>query len=253
MHEPNVQRLMQIIQPGWQVLDIGGWACPFNRATHVMDAEAYATRGYYAKIGKPAFQGPAQEHFTASTWIQRDICGRQPYPFKDKELDYVTCSHTLEDIRDPLWVCSEMVRVAKRGYVEIPSRMWETCRGTEHPRLAGLSHHRWLIEVSGNHISFLPKFHMIHRDPAFNFPPATLGRMKEEDAIAYLFWDGEFTFAERTIHGTDAMAAELVRYAGEHAALAGSQSFHCGWIRFLDQLNLQCQRGQRALRRITGG
>ena len=149
MHEPNVQRLLQIIQPGWKVLDIGGWACPFNRATHVMDAERFETRGYYAKIGKPAFQGPAQEHFTAATWIQRDICGREPYPFKDKELDFVTCSHTLEDIRDPLWVCSEMVRISRRGYVEIPSRLWETCRGTEHPRLAGLSHHRWLIEITG--------------------------------------------------------------------------------------------------------
>jgi hypothetical protein len=32
----------------------------------------------------------------------------------------VICSHTLEDIRDPLWVCSEMIRIGKAGYIELP-------------------------------------------------------------------------------------------------------------------------------------
>ncbi len=252
MHEPNVQRLLQIIQPGWKVLDIGGWACPFNRATHVMDAERFETRGYYAKIGKPAFQGPAQEHFTAATWIQRDICGREPYPFKDKELDFVTCSHTLEDIRDPLWVCSEMVRISRRGYVEIPSRLWETCRGTEHPRLAGLSHHRWLIEITGNHISFLPKYHMLHRSPRFNLPEAMLRTLTEEESITYLFWDGSFTFEERTIHGVDAMGGELTRFAAQYSGRYGGQALRATWSDTLDKLTFLSQRVGRVGRRLVG-
>ena len=79
--------------------------------------------------------------FTKDSWIVRDICAKEPFPFRDKELDFVVCSHTLEDIRDPLWVCSEIIRIGKAGYIEVPSRLWETCRGME-PGIAGLSHHR---------------------------------------------------------------------------------------------------------------
>jgi len=252
MYEPNVQRLLKIIQPDWQVLDIGGWACTFNRATHVMDSEPYATRGHYSKIGMPSFQGGEREYFTAATWIQRDICGREPYPFKDKELDYVTCSHTLEDVRDPLWVCSEMVRIAKRGYLEIPSRICETCLGWEHHRLAGLSHHRWLIEIAGNHVSFLPKYHLIHRNPRFNLPARLLRELTQEESITYLFWEGEFTFAEVTIHGVDALEQEFERYAGQFAERTGARVFERGWVNALDRLSLFGDSLSRAARRLRG-
>src|SRR5436190_9828986 len=127
MFAPNISRVLAQISESDVVLDIGGWACPFNRANIVMDAEPYATRGYYKSIGMPASQGGDHEHFTEATWIRRDVCSKEPFPFGSKEIDFVICSHTLEDIRDPLWVCSEMQRVAKRGYIEIPSRLVESC------------------------------------------------------------------------------------------------------------------------------
>jgi hypothetical protein len=73
-------------------------------------------RGWYAPP-----QGGGREWFGRGTWIQRDICDREPFLFKDKEIDFVVCSQTLEDVRDPLWVCSEMIRVAKAGYIEVPA------------------------------------------------------------------------------------------------------------------------------------
>lgn len=252
MHEPNVQRLLQIVQPGWKILDIGGWACPFNRATHVMDAEPYATRGYYAKIGGRGFQGGEKEYFSEATWIRRDICGREPYPFQDKELDFVVCSHTLEDIRDPLWVCSEMVRIARRGYLEIPSRLWETCLGAEHPVLAGLSHHRWLIEIKGNHVAFLPKYHMIHRGPRYNLPPSLLRSLTPEESITYLFWDGSFTFEERSIHGVDAMGEEMRRFVDQYASRVGPRRLARAWGDTAESLSLFGQKVSRAIRRLTG-
>lgn len=149
MYEPNVARVLGMIHPDDVVLDIGGWARPFSRANYVMDAEPYETRNYY---GAP--QGGTHEYFTADTWIQRDICDRAPYPFGTKEIDFVICSHTLEDVRDPLWVCSEMVRVAKRGYIEVPSRAAESCRGVV-PGQVGWPHHRWLIDIDGQQVIFL--------------------------------------------------------------------------------------------------
>ena len=210
MFEPNVQRVLDQIKPTDVVLDIGGWARPFNRANYVMDAEPYATRGYY---GIPA-QGGDTEHFTKHTWITRDICDKEPFPFGDKELDYVTCSHTLEDIRDPLYVCSEMIRVAKRGYIEIPSRLMESCRGIEGD-IVGWSHHRWLIDIVGDHISFLMKYHRIHLRKRYSFPESLAHSLSEEQKVQWLFWESDFAYSERTIHGANNVAAELERYVAE--------------------------------------
>lgn len=204
MLQKNSDLIMGLLKPSDVVLDIGGWAHPFNRANYVMDQESYETRGYYNRtIGKitpiPPLGGTV-EYFTPSTWIQRDICAHQPYPFADKQFDYVICSHTLEDIRDPLWVCSEMIRIGKRGYIEIPSRLWETCRGFE-PGIVGLSHHRWLIDINGNEISFAMKFHSIHGHWKLSLPAKVVKSLAEEKKVQWLFWDDSFSFREITLHG----------------------------------------------------
>lgn len=212
MFEANVEKVLGKIGTADLVLDIGGWACPFNRANYVLDAEGFESRGYYEKIGRPKSQGGDKEHFTKETWIQRDICDRRPWPFKDKQFDFVICSHTLEDIRDPIGVCDEIMRVGKRGYIEIPSREWESCRGLEHHKIVGLSHHRWLIEVEESQIRFFQKYHIIHSDWRYSFPHSTFTKMSAERSVQWLFWEGEFSFEEVSIHGTDMIAKELAQY-----------------------------------------
>jgi hypothetical protein len=208
----NVDELLRRLSATDLVLDVGGWACPFNRAQWVLDAETYDTRGYYRTFGGAPSQGGDQEWFSRDTWVQRDICGREPWPFADKQFDFVICSHTLEDIRDPLWVCAELMRVGKRGYIEVPSREWETCRGVEHPRLAGLSHHRWLVQIAGNEIEFLQKYHLIHSHWRFSFPASHLRRLPPEKSVQWLWWEGGFAVAERTIHGLENQRAALQEY-----------------------------------------
>jgi hypothetical protein len=198
MHPPHVARVLASIRPGDVVLDIGGWACPFNAATHILDSSPYETRGYYAKVGGLPFQGPERESFTKATWIQRDICDREPYPFADKSVDFVICSHTLEDVRDPIWVCSEMRRIAKRGYVETPSRMAESSRGWESPKIVGLTHHRWLVEVSGNRVSFTHKPHAIHKHWRYALPASYFRELTDEQRVTWLFWEGTFDAVETT-------------------------------------------------------
>ena len=212
MYEPNVARVLAMLSPSDVVVDIGGWACPFNRADYVIDAEPFDTRGYYATFGGKPSQGGADEHFTRERWIVRDLCDRAPYPFADKSVDFVICSHTLEDVRDPLWICAEMVRIAKRGYIEVPSRVWETCRGHESPRTVGLSHHRWLVDIEGTHIDFLMKYHLIHSDWRYSLPASFGASLGEAEAVQWMYWDGGFTWRERTIHGLDAQRAELAGY-----------------------------------------
>jgi hypothetical protein len=215
--QQHVSELLAKLSPSDLVLDVGGWACPFNRANWILDAEPYETRGYYRTFGGPASQGGDKEWFTRDTWVRRDICAREPWQFTDKQFDFVVCSHTLEDIRDPLWVCSELVRVGKRGYIEVPSREWETCRGLERPNQVGLSHHRWLIDIAGSQVRFLQKFHMIHSHWRFSFPAAHKQAVAGERGVAWLWWEGAFEFSEVTIHGIENQEAELERFVQQTA------------------------------------
>lgn len=212
MYEPNVAEILALLSPTDRVVDIGGGACPFNRADYVIDAVPYEERGFYRDFGMPSSQGGGEERFTRESWIVRDLCDREPFPFADRELDFAICSQTLEDLRDPLWVCSEMVRVAKRGYLEVPSRAMESCRHWGPRGYVGLPHHRWLIDIAGDHVRFMMKYHTIHAHWRFSLPKRFLRRLPPERQNQWLFWDGSFTFEEVVIHGLEAIEQELERF-----------------------------------------
>jgi len=214
--ESQAALVLASLKPSSIVLDVGGWACPFNRATHVIDEGPYETRGHYRMFGMPASQGGDLECFTADTWVRRDICEKAPWPWPDGFFDFVICAQTLEDVRDPLWVCQEMMRVGRRGYIEVPSRMAESCRGWEHPRTVGLCHHRWLITIGDGHIEFAHKPHCIHQHWRLSFPPSVLRRLTEAECNQWLWWTGEFSYSERVMHGVTAYVADLEDFVRAH-------------------------------------
>src|SRR5437667_8989346 len=84
-----------------RVLEIGPGRDPFGAATEFVDWHAWPELK-----GKP----------THVLDVNQDRL-----PFEDKAIDFVYCRHTLEDLYNPMWLCREMSRVAKAGYVETPS------------------------------------------------------------------------------------------------------------------------------------
>jgi hypothetical protein len=211
MFSGNVEQILSLIKPCDLVLDIGGWAQPFRRANFVMDAMPFETRGFYAKIGLPDHMGNSEEQFSEKSWIQRDICAREPYPFADKSIDFVICSHVLEDIRDPLWVCSEMIRIGKRGYIEVPSRIMESIVDNRL-KIVGASHHRWLVSIEQSKIIFEMKYHLIHKK-GLHLPAYTMGTLKPEQQFQWLFWEDSFEFEEAEIPlGEEEVERRLKRF-----------------------------------------
>ena len=184
-------RILASLGPEDVVLDIGGWAEPFARADWVVDLLPYETRGLY---GVPP--DPERERFTAETWVVRDICDREPWPFTDEQFDFVICSHTLEDVRDPVWVCSEIVRIGRRGYIEVPSRVEEQTYGIQGPWV-GWGHHHWLVDRTDEGIEFVFKHHILHGKPDQQLPAGFCDDLSIEDKVETLWWDGRFDFGER--------------------------------------------------------
>ena len=171
------------------VLDVGGWAKPFARADWVIDIRPYDTRGLY---GYDEGQR-SSERFTADTWAIHDICSHEPWPFADDRFDFAICSHTLEDVRDPVRVCQELMRVAKAGYVEVPSRIEEQMFGVQGGWV-GWGHHHWLCDVREDGIDFVFKHHILHAREDLQVAHRALA---PEERVSSLWWEGGFAVRER--------------------------------------------------------
>jgi hypothetical protein len=205
----SVERLARELGDDDLVLDVGGWIQPFTRADWVLDVMPYETRGRHGT------QGPPPERFTRETWMQRDICDREPWPFEDKQFDFVICGHTLEDVRDPVWVCSELIRVARGGYIEVPSRLEEHTFGFQGPWV-GYGHHRWLVDMSDDRIDFVMKHHVIHGPEANHFPLRFYKTLSEEQKAQWMWWTGSFEYGERIILDAEELDPYLAEFVAAH-------------------------------------
>lgn len=237
MFKKNIDLVLKQISKSDVVLDIGGWAQPFNRANYVVDIMPYGTRGFFGH------NGPEKEFFSKKTWIVQDISGKKSLPFKDKEIDFVVCSHTLEDIRDPIHLCSEIIRVGKRGYIEVPSRILESTIGIENSHYPGHYHHRWLIEINGSKITFRFKPGFLSSSWKYHFPKSRIKKMNAEERISYFFWNGAFQYEEVIQISSSKVLKELENFVkSKNAYPALFYSIECVKINTEARLKNICKR-----------
>ena len=214
MLESSRRAIEDRLGPDDLVLDVGAWAKPLPRADWVIDLMPYETRGLYGYD-----RDAAEERFSAETWALHDICSRDPWPFTDKQFDFAVCSHTLEDIRDPVWVCEELQRVARAGYIEVPSRLEELTWGVQG-NFVGWTHHRWLTEVDGSRIEFTMKVHGIHGRPRWYFPNEFLATLSPEDRVLSMWWEDEIHASERILGGIEELDDYLTSFVNAHGTSA---------------------------------
>jgi len=72
-------------------------------------------------------------------------------PFKDKEFDFIISSHVLEHVADPRFFISELERIGKEGYIEVPTRL------EDNLVFENKSAHLWWINFDDNDYSLLIK------------------------------------------------------------------------------------------------
>jgi 2-polyprenyl-3-methyl-5-hydroxy-6-metoxy-1,4-benzoquinol methylase len=125
------------IKAGDKVLDIGSGGYPFPLATHLADFFEENTSHRSENLVKDG-----------RNFINCDI---ENLPFKDKEFDFIYCSHVLEHVNDPVRACNELIRTGKRGYIETPTKTSDIMFNFTNLK----NHHKWHIEITGNTIIFI--------------------------------------------------------------------------------------------------
>jgi SAM-dependent methyltransferase len=92
------------------VLEVGSGGNPYFRSNVLIDAYYETRERHYAKL---IYDRPTVLGFVENL------------PFKDNSFDFVIASHVLEHSKDPARFLSEIQRVSKSGYIEVPDAFFE--------------------------------------------------------------------------------------------------------------------------------
>lgn len=161
--------------PNYRVLDVGGyemaWAGKWTTA--YLDIQG----GEY--VGDICYQ---------ETWDQ----------FGDKEWDFVVCTHTLEDVRDPVTAIRNILRVAKAGFVAMPHKHSELSNIALQRHWVGYCHHRWVFTLAKDVLRFAAKWPVTsalceEAKPGPSFLPWLRPSMGQIGELSFL-WEGEFEY-----------------------------------------------------------
>lgn len=93
------------------------------------------------------------------------------------KFDFAICTHTLEDISNPLLVCQQISKIAKSGYIAIPSKFIELSKNlkdinfevdVDGNRFRGYMHHRWIFQVEDGEFIAYPKLPFLEADSFYD-------------------------------------------------------------------------------------
>jgi SAM-dependent methyltransferase len=188
------ERMKFDISPGEKVLDIGSGGWPFKQATHLADMHPGDTSHRTEPLRKD------ERPFMA-------IDARQ-MPFRDKEWDFTFCSHVLEHLERPGDACRELMRVSRKGYIEVPTRLSDVMLNFTRMK----DHHRWHGLVLGQTLVLIEWQESERRDVGTNYffnalhsshrnPFQAMFEDNWQTFYAMLTWQGRFRFLVIDKHG----------------------------------------------------
>ena len=168
-------RIDELLAEGDEVLQVGSGE-RLDRATTLLSDLPPETRGH-------------------ATSLVRDVCAREPWPFPTGRFAFGVCT-SLALVRDPVWVCAELCRVARAGYVELPTIESELAEGAS----------RWLCDVADAELVFVWKAPTAVADPRVRVPARWHARLTEGERVTGLFWESSLPARERLVE--DAVLAD---------------------------------------------
>jgi len=119
--------------------------CPVDGNALVLEVGSGGNPYYRANVLSDAYEDTRQRHWARLIADRPMVMAFvENLPFRNKAFDFVIASHVLEHSADPEGFLSELERVAKSGYIEVPDALME--------RLNPYLDHRLEITVRDNRL-----------------------------------------------------------------------------------------------------
>ena len=93
-----------------------------NRNLKILDLGC-SSKNYWPEANHYADLDDFSEEFNKLNLKYTQIKKDHKLPFKDKEFDYVILSHVLEHVPNLIEFISEIERISKSGYIELPTKL----------------------------------------------------------------------------------------------------------------------------------
>jgi hypothetical protein len=91
------------------------------------------------------------------------------YVEKNGKFDFCICTHTLEDIMNPVFVCEQIAKISKAGYIAVPSKYCELSRFENgYNSYRGYIHHRYIFDIVDTIFMGYPKINYIDSNSVFH-------------------------------------------------------------------------------------
>jgi SAM-dependent methyltransferase len=156
--------------PDWNVLDTGCGSDGFLRANVYADitdqSDAYKDKRFV--------QTPADDT-----------------PFEDKEFDFVIATHVAEHVPDPVKFLAELVRISKRGYIEVPTPFFDNAAsGNDNPPPHG---HLWWVTFNDDeeYIDFKPRQKILSNPFLEAIDTTFLVPFFGDQMVTGIYWENE--------------------------------------------------------------
>lgn len=162
------------IKKGDLVIDIGSGDKPFWRANVFLDNLA---------LGNLHRHSDTKTVQSFGNFVDADITRTN---FKNKIFDFSFCSHLLEHVEKPDLVIKEIMRISKKGYIEVPNGVIEFV----HP----FHSHLWFVLLTGKKLVFVRKGKNLHKNLLKNSAKYLYLISKTKDPFIRLYWNNKIEY-----------------------------------------------------------
>jgi len=156
----------------FSVVDVGGsmvgWSAPYVDA--IIDFEIPCADSFDKKLFKCDITHPS------------DYSEIMEYVETHGKFDFCICTHVLEDIMNPGFVCEQICKIAKGGYIAFPSKYRELSRFEGQYR--GHIHHRWIFTIKNEVVYGFPKINYLETNFIFD----RVSDISENKSDLSFFW-----------------------------------------------------------------
>ena len=154
--------------PNWKVLDIGCGYTANENATVVSDVQDLSN--FYKN-----------KQFVKIT--------EKKLPFKDNEFDFVITSHVIEHVEDFQFFISEIERISKKGFIELPTKLGDNLV------FENSNDHLWMFEYDDNSNILLASKKQEFIEPFVSVSTAKkLEKIFRQSLILEIIWSEKIDF-----------------------------------------------------------